>query len=690
MTSKQIVRADAELRIVRRLRNNGAVSAVELKELARPFDARRLLKSAREDGGVEGRGGHVGGLRVANAEKLDRYIAHLTAEAARLRVEDVRAVVGGHLGRENDGDVVQIVAPILNPDGIVSFPEGSWQAVTITALVTRFNPYELYDFLPDDFKWEAEELLRCMRYVERDIKGPEVAHWLVVLHGRDLLANERALRDRLAHDADIKPLARFHTGSPAARAFVEAVGLPPELAGLPDPERLPSIVQITSARRLPPLVDYQVTASGEISQVIQECGAAIYSVPTGGGKTRTAWESVRDVVDALVASPAGESRSDARNIVVWLAHRDELLNQACAGLEDVWRSREDRATVLLVRLWGRNTRDALDRISDFHLPAHECVVLVSTPDTIAGILEKEERAPALRQAILERCLAVVVDEAHRAAAPTYVRIATALRRPEGPPCAMIGLTATPFRDTYSPTGGEAETLELKEIFGRLIVPKELGKDPQRVLVRRRVLARPTFVDVDTNVELDVEERVRKLLKKGRLSAEDEEAVDRLLAAEAIEHAPQRHERIFHATLEAANSPDARVLYFAPSVATAQLMAVSLMNRGLRAEAISGRTRHGTRRRLIEEFRAGTVRVLCNCEVLTTGFDEPRVTHVVMARPTVSLVLYQQVIGRGLRGPAFGGTETCVILNCIDRVKIGPVKLAYQAFRELWRGASLEA
>ena len=62
---------------------------------------------------------------------------------------------------------------------------------------------------------------------------------------------------------------------------------------------------------------------------------------------------------------------------------------------------------------------------------------------------------------------------------------------------------------------------------------------------------------------------------------------------------------------------------------------------------------------------------------------------VLARPTVSLVLYQQIVGRGLRGLAFGGTETCVILNCIDRVKIGPVVLARQAFRELWREASSE-
>jgi hypothetical protein len=91
----------------------------------------------------------------------------------------------------------------------------------------------------------------------------------------------------------------------------------------------------------------------------------------------------------------------------------------------------------------------------------------------------------------------------------------------------------------------------------------------------------------------------------------------------------------------------------------------------------------TRRRLIEKFRGGTLRVLCNCEVLTTGFDAPRVTHIVMARPTVSRVLYEQIIGRGLRGPLFGGTETCVILDCEDNFRDERPPLGYESFRSIW-------
>lgn len=67
-----------------------------------------------------------------------------------------------------------------------------------------------------------------------------------------------------------------------------------------------------------------------------------------------------------------------------------------------------------------------------------------------------------------------------------------------------------------------------------------------------------------------------------------------------------------------------------------------------------------------------------------GFDAPKVTHIVMARPTVSQVLYEQMVGRGLRGEKFGGTKTCVIIDCDDRYREQRPALGYQAFREIWK------
>lgn len=130
-------------------------------------------------------------------------------------------------------------------------------------------------------------------------------------------------------------------------------------------------------------------------------------------------------------------------------------------------------------------------------------------------------------------------------------------------------------------------------------------------------------------------------------------------------------------------PDTSMLYFGPSVEDAEEVALLLRGRGVKAGVVSGSTHADTRRRLVDQFRKGDLQVLCSCEVLTTGFDAPRVTHVVVARPTMSQVLYEQMVGRGLRGEKFGGTATCRILNCVDSYKGVELKLGYEGFRRDW-------
>ena len=120
--------------------------------------------------------------------------------------------------------------------------------------------------------------------------------------------------------------------------------------------------------------------------------------------------------------------------------------------------------------------------------------------------------------------------------------------------------------------------------------------------------------------------------------------------------------VFEHLLPLARDPGHLILYFGPSVRDAECMAFLLRQAAVPAAVVSGVTRDVTRRQVVSEFKQGELRVLCNCEVLTTGFDAPRVTHVVMARPDRSRVLYEQIVGRGLRGPRFGGTETCVVVD----------------------------
>lgn len=90
-----------------------------------------------------------------------------------------------------------------------------------------------------------------------------------------------------------------------------------------------------------------------------------------------------------------------------------------------------------------------------------------------------------------------------------------------------------------------------------------------------------------------------------------------------------------------------------------------------------------RRGLIQDFKNQKIQFLCNYGVLTTGFDAPKTTYIAIARPTTSQVLYEQIVGRGLRGPKFGGTEYCTIIDFADNLGRHGKALAYARFSDFW-------
>lgn len=88
--------------------------------------------------------------------------------------------------------------------------------------------------------------------------------------------------------------------------------------------------------------------------------------------------------------------------------------------------------------------------------------------------------------------------------------------------------------------------------------------------------------------------------------------------------------------------------------------------------VTGETPKTERERVIEGFRNGKIKVVCNVGVLTTGFDYPELETVVIARPTMSLALYYQMIGRGIR-PHPEKDYTWVIDMCGNTKMFGPVE-----------------
>jgi len=239
---------------------------------------------------------------------------------------------------------------------------------------------------------------------------------------------------------------------------------------------------------------------------------------------------------------------------------------------------------------------------------------------------------------------------------------------------VLGLTATPFRNEYLKGYPELGTRELYKLFRKMARISD-SEDPRLMLQQRGILSTPREVLIETGSKLTIQE------PNGDSSIEAIERIDRRLAEDADTTA--RRTLVFRNLLPVCVIPTNRVIYFGPTVHDAEIMAFMLRASGIAAGFVSGATRGSERRRTIAEFKSGRLRVLCNCEVLTTGFDAPQTSHVVIARPTVSHVLFEQMVGRGLRGPQFGGTPECVVMHFVDEIATEGPRLGFRAWRKIW-------
>jgi DNA repair protein RadD len=112
----------------------------------------------------------------------------------------------------------------------------------------------------------------------------------------------------------------------------------------------------------------------------------------------------------------------------------------------------------------------------------------------------------------------------------------------------------------------------------------------------------------------------------------------------------------------------KILLYACSVEHANVLANLLVVKGYKAAAVSSRTPPDRRRKVIAEYRdTDAIQILTNYDVLTQGFDAPRTNVAVITRPTQSVGLYSQMVGRAARGPKAGGNLTCRIITVIDQI-----------------------
>ena len=453
------------------------------------------------------------------------------------------------------------------------------------------------------------------------------------------------------HARDIQ--ARFpnapvaYGGSSTAVAFVSDLRLPVTFAGSRTPSP-PVFETVDGPRDFPRLHDYQEDLVRNISTLLDRLAPqrAMLSLPTGAGKTRVTAEAVIRWVKQV---------GDLQGPLLWIAQTEELCEQAVQSWKFVWSKVGAERPLTISRLWSTN--EVGDVVDHPHL-------VVATDAKLERCLDTEAYE-WLRQAAL-----VIVDEAHTAVSKRYTGILGHLGLTQYETKRhLLGLTATPFRNT-----NEEETDRLVKRFGNKRLDEGVfpSGDPYRDLQGWGMLAQ-------------VEHRT---LEGGRieLTREEKAQADRMatLARAAEQRLADDHTRSRRIVDEVVALPeDWPTLLFATSVDHAKYLAAMLNDRGVPAAAVDSTTSAQDRRRRIEDFRSGRIRVLTNYGVLTQGFDAPATRVVVVARPVYSTNVYQQMIGRGLRGPRNGGKGTCLILNVSDNIANFDTQLAFNQFEHLW-------
>jgi superfamily II DNA or RNA helicase len=252
-----------------------------------------------------------------------------------------------------------------------------------------------------------------------------------------------------------------------------------------------------------------------------------------------------------------------------------------------------------------------------------------------------------------------MDEAYSAIAPTYQHLLNLLTATRGMGTAILGLSATPGR-----AGMYVEdSRPLAEFFAWNKVTLEVPGFPNPVdyLQQQGYLARADYIPLRPPPEAGVEVS----------AAEEQQIREGLDLPESVIKRLEANDRRNLLILSRVMDEVARggkILLYACSVEHANVLANLLVVKGYKAAAVSSRTPPDRRRRVIAEYRdTDAIQILTNYDVLTTGFDAPRTNVAVITRPTRSVVLYSQMVGRAARGPKAGGNLTCRILTVIDQI-----------------------
>lgn len=394
------------------------------------------------------------------------------------------------------------------------------------------------------------------------------------------------------------------------------------------------------------LRDYQTDIMARIIDEWQRCKSVMVQMPTGTGKTR--------VLAALVNEELNDkNETTGRTRSVWIvAHRRELVEQIKETVEQfiigLNRTTFHNSQFIIglnrttFHNWGRpNDVSQLDCDKRCSTPINKHKANHNFPLSIINsqlsyaskihVLSIQWLARHWEDVKDEMPSLIVIDEAHHALADTYAELWR--RYPEAK---KLGMTATPCR-----MNGKGFT----DLFDKLISGWSIAE-----FVRRGYLS--VFDYVSIRRESEEQRLINELKRRGTDGdyqiKEMNEKLNRQTSIERLYDAMKRY------------ADGKKGIVYAISIEHARNIAEYYSRRGVKAVAIDSRTPRATRKALVDDFKAGRIKVMVNVDVFSEGFDCPDVEFVQMGRPTLSLAKYLQQVGRGLRMSK--GKDACMLID----------------------------
>lgn len=348
------------------------------------------------------------------------------------------------------------------------------------------------------------------------------------------------------------------------------------------------------------LFPYQQKAKQDIFSAWDEVHHVMLQMPTGTGKTYLFTSLIDDI-------NKWSNETHTPNKMLVIAHRKELISQIAKSLKNFGV----RHSVLAGPKEQRNLSNP---------------VIVSSIQTITHKANKGDV-----ERLRERINFVIIDEAHHSMASTYRHLWKMF-----PQARFLGVTATPWRMNHS---------GFRKIFDRLILTQSVKK-----FIEQGYLSTYSYYSLKPNSR--IQDAINGIHKYDKWGDYDERA---LIDTMDLGHIRAQLVKSYKTLAWGKKG----IIYSINKQHSANICE-DFRKLGVRIVDIDDKTPDGLRKQYVEDFKSGKIDIIVNVNIFSEGFDCPDIEFIQLARPTRSLAMYIQQVGRGLRKA--DGKTRCIILD----------------------------